>query len=101
MEKEQKQPEGHIFRPDTLFSLNLEQMRLIEEALAPMEYLISIKNHIKNVAAAQGAVVPFFQEDVDPITKQLINPEEFWKKNAITKSDSVILDPKGAKANKN
>jgi hypothetical protein len=62
-EVEVKQPVDQIFKPDTVFTLSLQELSMIERQLAPFAWVLSIIRDVKAASASQGATVNTFEED--------------------------------------
>ena len=76
--QEQEVPEiiDHILRPDTTFVLTLGELAMMEQALAPFQWMTSILSNLKNTAASKGAAIPTYKSDY-----QLDKDGEFILKN--------------------
>lgn len=52
-----------LFIPGTTFTFGLQELAIMEQALAPFQWMTAIINNMKNVAASQGATVPTYKSD--------------------------------------
>jgi hypothetical protein len=62
---EQEVPEivDHLLKPGTTFTIGLQELAMMEQALAPFQWVSSILNNLKNTAASSGNAVPTYKSD--------------------------------------
>lgn len=61
--EEPKEPVDNIFKPETTFTMSLQELAAIEQTLTPFAFAHSLIANMKNREAANGAVVSTYRED--------------------------------------
>ncbi len=111
--KKEREPLKTIFHKDVVFPLSLNDLSIIQQALAPVVYANSILNVAKEKAITNpNNLVAIYPEDVnykevkdnqgnviDVQIESFKDPEGFWNKNQMLKGNAMKIQNGELKSN--